>query len=415
MKKITFFFWDGWLDVSPTLLSMLTYCSKKEFEVDFIIRDNCVFELHSIEYFKSDKIRFHNVETKNWISNLCLVLITKIESLIRHTKTPIFIKIFYHVIYQLKYFSNFIELKKFQLKINRFKIKSKQIGIFIDTNSLISCSKKLKEFEHKYYLSLEILGKSISKYDWLNKILKKKESYILNHAIDLIIIQDEVRHQQLCDTLNLSKEINSFYLPNSIFKDQNDLKSDFFREKFNINKNDTVLLAAGMISEYVSSLEIACVMGKQDKVNNIKTIFHNRIKDDFEVDYLSKIRSVSNDNVILSLDPVPFNELYKIYSSIDIGLVIYNTKIEDLNYTEIGSASGKLFQFAKFGIPVIASNLKGLSNLVLKYELGVLIDSISEIPEATKKILENYGHYSKSSKNAFENYFSMDIILQKIL
>ena len=219
----------------------------------------------------------------------------------------------------------------------------------------------------------------------------------------------------MCDTLNLSKEINSFYLPNSIFKDQNDLKSDFFREKFNINKNDTVLLAAGMISEYVSSLEIACVMGKQDKVNNIKTIFHNRIKDDFEVDYLSKIRSVSNDNVILSLDPVPFNELYKIYSSIDIGLVIYNTKIEDLNYTEIGSASGKLFQFAKFGIPVIASNLKGLSNLVLKYELGVLIDSISEIPEATKKILENYGHYSKSSKNAFENYFSMDIILQKIL
>ena len=414
MKKITFFFWDGWLDVSPTLLSLLTYCSKNEFEVDFFIRDNNDFELNSIEYFNSKKIRFYKIETKNKLTKIFLIFISNFESIIRLTKNRVVLKILYQLIYQFKYLSNFIELKKFQSKVNRYEIKSNQIGIFIDPHILFSCAKKLKDFDRKFYLSLEILSKSDSKYDWHNKMLKNKESYLINSKIDLIIIQDEIRLKQLCQTLNLSKAINSFFLPNSIFKEQNDLKSNFFREKFSLNKNDTVLLAAGMISEYVSSLEIAKVMGRQVKINNIKTIFHNRIINDFDVDYIDKIRKFSNEKVFLSLEPVPFNELYKVYSSIDIGLVIYNTKINDLNYTEIGSASGKLFQFIKHGKPVICSNLNGLSDIVKKYKLGVVINSLDEITDAVLKIKNNYNFYSESSIYAFNNYFCMENFIEKI-
>lgn len=415
MKKITFFFWDGWLDVSPTLLSLLTYCKMKGYEVDFFIRDNKEYELKSIENFKSEKINFHKITTKNIFNKICLILVNKIESIIKKVKSNFLIKLLYQLIYQLNYISKFIELKKFELTIKKNRKNfTGGIGIFVDSLSAFTFRKHIDKFDDKFYLSLEILGSSVSRFDWFNYVIKKNETEFLNNHIDLIIIQDEIRLFQLVNTLNLNRKIKSFFLPNSIFKDDFVMKSDFFREKFNITNENKILLSAGMISEYVSSYDIAKVMGSQNQVKNIVTIFHNRLKDDYEEFYLNKIREVSNNKVLLSLEPVHFNDLFKIYSSVDIGLVIYNSKINDLNYTEIGSASGKLFQFAKFGIPVIASNIEGLKNLVKKYNLGVTIDSVEEIPNAIKEINKNYEFYSNSSKEAFESHLCMDVFLSKL-
>lgn len=415
MKKITFFFWDGWLDVSPTLLSMLTYCKIKGYEVDFFIKNNNEYELKSIEIFKSEKINFHTISTKNIFSKTFLIFVNKIEYLIKNTKSNFLIKLLYKLIYQLNYISKFIELKKFEFTIKKNKKNFiGGTGIFVDSLSAFTVRKHIDKFDDKLYLSLEILSRSVSRFDWFNYILKKNETNFLNNHIDLIIIQDEIRLLQLVNTLNLNRKIKSFFLPNSIFKDDFVMKSDFFREKFNISSEIKILLSAGMISEYVSSYDIAKVMGSQKELKNLVTVFHNRIKDDFEEFYLNKIRNVSNNKVLLSLEPVHFNDLYKIFSSVDIGLVIYNTKINDLNYTEIGSASGKLFQFAKFGVPVIASNIKGLKNLVKEYKLGVTIDSVEEIPNAIKEINNNYEFYSNSSKEAFENHLCMDVFLSKL-
>ena len=415
MKKITFFFWDGWLDVSPTLLSLLTYCKNKDYEVDFFIRDNKEYELKSIHDFKSEKINFYNISTKNIFSKTCIILVNKIEYLIKNVKSNFLIKLQYQIIYQLNYVSKFFELKKFEYTIKNDKKKfTGGTGIFVDSLSTYTIRKHIDKFDDKFYLSLEILGRSVSRFDWLNIIIKKNETEFLNNHIDLIIIQDEMRLFQLVNTLKLNRKIKSFFLPNSIFKDDYVKNSDFFREKFKISKENKILLAAGMISEYVSSYDVAKIMGSQELAKNIVTIFHNRLKDDFEDFYLNKIRNVSNNKVNLSLDPVHFNELYNIYSSVDIGLVIYNTKINDLNYTEIGSASGKLFQFAKYGVPVIASNIKGLQNLVNDHKLGVTIDSIDEIPNAIIEINNNYDFYSKSTKEAFENHFCMEIFLNKL-
>lgn len=415
MKKITIFFWDGWLDVSPTLLSILTFCKLKGYKVDFVLRDNCTFDSKSIEFFQNENIIFFKIQTINKFSILCSSLIKNIEKIINITKNKLLVRIFYHIIFQLKYLSSYKELKCFRKQIHNLSLSSNDIGIFIDSYSLFTCNKILNKFKVKYYLSLEILNKSEIKFDWLNFILKYKESSILNNQIDLVIIQDNIRFNQLMNSIHKINNINSFYLPNSVFKDEINIQSDFFREKFNISKEQKILLAAGMISEFVSSYDIAKVMGQQTLVSNITTIFHNRIKDDYEQFYLNKILDVSPKNFFLSLDPVPFNQLYKIYNSVNIGLVIYNSSIKDLNYTEIGSASGKLFQFAKYGIPVIASNLKGMTELVKTHNLGVIINSVDEIPDAILEINKKYDFYSKSALIAFEKHFCMEIYLDKIL
>ena len=415
MKKITVFFWDGWLDVSPTLLSILTFCKLKDYEVDFVLRDNYTFESKSIEFFQNDRIKFFKIRTSNKFSIFFNFLIKKIEKKINKTKKKIIINIFYQIIFQLKYLSTLIELMVFRKETNKLSLKSNDIGIFIDSYSLFTCRKLLNKFKTKYYLSLEILNKSEFKYDWLNHFIKKKESIILNNYIDLVIIQDYIRFAQLMNSIYKTKNIKSFYLPNSVFKDEINIQSDFFREKFNIPKEQKLILAAGMISDFVSSYDIAKIMGQQTLVSNITTIFHNRIKDDYEQFYLNKILAVSPKNFFFSLDPVPFNQLYKIYNSIDIGLVIYNSSIKDLNYTEIGSASGKLFQFAKYGIPVIASNLKGMTELVKNHNLGVIVNSVDEIPDAILEINEKYEFYSNSALLAFEKHFCMELYLDKIL
>ena len=77
----------------------------------------------------------------------------------------------------------------------------------------------------------------------------------------------------------------------------------------------------------------------------------------------------------------------------------------------IAKASGKLGFFLKHAKPVLASNFPSLSQLVEKYQFGIVINDPSdaqEIKVAIEKILGSYDMYSNNSKSCFEAEFDFE-------
>jgi glycosyltransferase involved in cell wall biosynthesis len=263
------------------------------------------------------------------------------------------------------------------------------------------------------YVSLEVLELSCDSPRPYYKIIKAAEVDFLKRNDVSVLIQDKYRKAYFEQTLGyrLSKV---HYLPNTVRKENSTIKKGhYFHDIFQLDKSSKIVLTAGMISEPVCSLEIAEVIGSSHSETNYTVVFHERLESKQNSSYHEKIRRAGKGKVLLSLKPVPFDELPKIFSSADIGMAIYSENAGD-NYSIIGSASGKLFQYLKYGLPVIVNNLPGLSDLVKKYEFGIVIESLTEIPGAIEKIFHDYETYSSNAKRAFEEELHIGIYLDRM-
>ena len=87
-----------------------------------------------------------------------------------------------------------------------------------------------------------------------------------------------------------------------------------------------------------------------------------------------------------------------------IGLVMY-TPSEDDNIDKIGLASGKFFRHLSLCQPVIVVDSPGISKVVRKYKLGVVIQDVGEIGKAYKLIMENYAYYQKNIERIYKEKF----------
>jgi len=84
----------------------------------------------------------------------------------------------------------------------------------------------------------------------------------------------------------------------------------------------------------------------------------------------------------------------------------------------MGLAAGKIGNYLKCGVPVIATNLPSLK-YIEDYKCGVLIDSFSELPTAIEKINKEYYTYRENTFRCYRELwdcsFYLDIILQTII
>ncbi|WP_281637401.1 hypothetical protein [Flavobacterium marginilacus] len=415
-KKIAIIFWDGWLGVAPTLLSLIEYFSEKENHIFVYLRDDNEYDLSIIETFDKNNVTFERIKSRRsslrikFIHKLTFVLNKLINTNLFSLKALSFIKNSFQNLEPYIYINNFSrQIKKNKEDFFDVTFCVDSIGLFAYEKSKIN-SKKIVN------LSLEISYDLKKKSNWLNMILKKNERNYLKGKISFTLIQDHFRWQ-IYKRINNILDDNFVLLPNSIrmnLENEKIKKSNFFYKKFNLDTETLIVLSAGMICDEVCSFEIAQAVGNYSFKNKTKIIFHNRLKNGEEDPYLDKVRTAGKENICLSLDPVLFSELHTVFNSAQIGLVIYNTNNTDENYNAIGAASGKLYQYLKYGLPLIASNTGGLRELVLENNLGVIVDTPSDIPSAIEKITSNYNWYSDNAKIAFEQKLNIDIFLKKI-
>lgn len=289
------------------------------------------------------------------------------------------------------------------------------ISIGVDTRGSIIALLKFYLFKQKFiYLSLEI--NDTSNFKKLARIIGILERLAYRKA-EGVIVQDRERFEALCEYQKYQHQ-HVFYLPNSTISSnltQAPSGQNFFRDKFGLSKENFpyIILQAGMLSEHVLSKTLASTFKFIDKYS---LILHSNKKISLDDPYIKSLQDINKKNLFLSLEPLPFDEIDKIFEAATIGLAFYE-KINS-NFTMISMASGKLSYYLKHGKPVLVSKLDSLAQLVEKYKLGVVIKNPAdhvEIRSAIELILSSYDVYSKNAKSCFQAEFDFTEKIKPIL
>lgn len=385
------FFYEGYISLSPTIFNFSKLLDINGYLVT-------IFATQNNEIPQPEKIG----------SRVRIVYFPKIFSLYLFLQRPILkslIRTSEMLVFSLQIFSCLLPIER-----QTEKLKS-NINVGVDLHGLSVALLCYYFFRQKFiFLSLELeQPENLFRYVFkpFSKIAK-----LAYRKSECIIVQDEDRFKTLCEYYQYQHP-KVFYLPNSPI---NDLSPDvntknFFREKFNLSqeKFPYIVLQAGMISDNVCAKSLAHSFASID--NGCALILHGVDAEGLreEHPYIRSLRQVNSKNLFLSLNPLPFEEVDKIYTSSTIGLALY-ANLGD-NFIKIAKASGKLGFFLKHAKPVLVSNFPSLSQLVEKYQFGIVINDPSdaqEIKVAIEKILGSYDMYSNNSKSCFEAEFDFE-------
>ncbi|MFB2837563.1 hypothetical protein [Floridanema evergladense] len=391
-KSCSIFFYEGYVGIAPTVINATKLLVRNGYSVNIYGRDNKYAEPGEM----GEKVRiFYFREFSNKFELLSYMGLKKDSSG------------FKFIIYAIQCL---IQV----LKNSRASEQKKQINIGIDVYGSIAALLSFYLFKQKFlFLSLELreLNKFSSIIGSLAKLAYKKSA--------AAIVQDEDRFATLCEQYEY-RHPKVFYLPNSPLNEPNSFtdenSANYFREKFNLSQErfPYIILQAGTIDEIFLSKPIAEAFASID--NGCALIFHEPFPKPLTHPYIKSIQSVNSKNLFISTDPVPYQEVDKIYASATICLALYQAC--DDNCSKIAMASGKLAHSLKMGKPVIVNDLPSLRELTEKYQFGFIIKEPfdpEEIKMAIEAIVNDYEMYSRNAKLCFEAEFDFEKKMEPIL
>lgn len=241
-----------------------------------------------------------------------------------------------------------------------------------------------------YYFSLEFYEKQDD--------LKIAESYFSKRAVR-VLTQDKYRARILSKLLNIeTTKISVVY--NSTIGEILNAKSNFIREKFNIENSKRVVLASGTLLK-ITGVDII-LDSLQQWSDDYVLVLHGWSADKNIIKLIEDARHQYSGKVFFSDKPLPHKDKFKVFSSVDIGLMFY--KPVNLNLKYASWSSGKFFDFARCGVPVIAYDIPNMKQLVADNHCGLVLDNFNRLPEAFSEIIENYEYYSSGCYHAYEKY-----------
>lgn len=264
-----------------------------------------------------------------------------------------------------------------------------------DTNILYTLTRTMKRTCFIYY-NLEIYTPYMEKYIQKQGILLDLRclvSYIQNKYKEVLfvkrckvfVIQDRLRKRT--SAKYFISHPNTLLIPNS----------------YNIDMDGMITERHGMIySGGLSKNTLESLISGLDPNIHVPLTFSGWSDEWFKVQY-KIIREKHPEIKIISqkLSPEDFSNYLKKYA---VGLIWYSpTKDENVN--NIGLSSGKLFKHLSIGQPVIVNESPGLSRVVNKLKLGVVIKDVSELEMAYKQIMENYQYYQRQIKKVYVKFF----------
>jgi len=396
-KACYMFFYEGYVSLAPTILNLSKLLDKCGYIVTILATQNNEIP-QPAKIGNRVKVRY-------------FPKIIKLYLFFEQPRLRILVRILEVFIFCFQSFAYLLENNP-----RRERIKT-NINIAIDLHGSVVALLWFYFFKHKFiFLSLEL--EQPRKFKYISKPFSKIAKLAYKKSAG-VIVQDEDRFKTLCEYYQYQHP-KVFYLPNSTLNDWvPDAKAaQFLREKFNLRSAEFpyIVLYAGQLNDVVYSKALAHAFASID--NGCALIFHGvdprGLKE--KEPYIQSLRQVNSKNLFLSLNLLPHDQVDKIYASSTIGIAFYANP--DDNHTKIAMASGKLAQYLKHGKPVLVSNFTSLSQLVEKYQIGIVINDPSDVQEikvAIDKILSDYDRYSKNAKYCFEAEFDFAKKMEPIL
>lgn len=103
------------------------------------------------------------------------------------------------------------------------------------------------------------------------------------------------------------------------------------------------------------------------------------------------------------------NELRKLARHHHVGIALYDKGTRSATYY---TDPGKVKTYIELGLPVIMSNTSAIAEYVNKYKAGIVIDALSELPDAIKDLRDTYQQYLNGVQS-FSNYFEYERYYKK--
>jgi hypothetical protein len=265
------------------------------------------------------------------------------------------------------------------------------------------------------YLSFEMFFKDelIKK----GQLLEKQEEIIASRNALFIIIQDKTRGRLLSKENDISLDQMEF-MPVAPRGNALPLRSNYLRQRFNIDKNKIIILHSGTFRDWTCADELidSLTTWPDDKALVIHTHYNKYgLTDD---PYISALKKIFNKNLFVSSTPLNQREYQDMVCSADIGLVFYKPNhippFGGKNIQNIGLSSGKFASYTKCGLPIICGRQKVYEEIINKYKLGMYSDQFSEIPYLADQIRKNWDLYSQESLRFFNEQLDFNIYWQKI-
>ena len=234
---------------------------------------------------------------------------------------------------------------------------------------------------------------------------KKKMAELLPKA-DVVIACELNRARIMRIWFNLDE--TPFVMPNKPYFELQCETSSKIEELRKVLLGKNVILYQGILSNDRSLQTIAKALTIVKKRFTLLVI--GKAISCSEADVLNELKEIYDDIIYGGFFPAPQHLL--VTEMARIGIAIYDTS----SINNMLCAPNKIFEYSKFGIPIIGSDIPGLQLTVEKNSAGICIntDDASEIAKAIERIDCEYDYYSAGARKL---YASVDnqIVVKKIL
>ncbi len=361
MKKITFLLNSPFLDKIPSLKSLITYLAQQGHDITIITTKD---EKYLVSHFRE--------------SNITQILVKRRT---RKVELPTSVKLIF--------------------KIMKHSLCTKTdyyIGGDGVSNRLL------------YYISKFI---SIRKINFLLEYPNLKDHSEMNilQSADYIITHDKWHGDFLVKNFSVQQD-RLLFLPNATSSPEKYDKSTYFYDKLNISRDRHIILHSGGLGDWFCCKDLAKNALGWDPTNVL--VFHTSLKTAEDEYYLDMKENVaSSENIFFSTQPVDSSMLDELVGSAYIGIATYSVDVLGYRALYMGLAAGKIGNYLKCGVPVIATRLPSL-DYIENYECGILVDDLCEIEDAISKIGEKYESYSKNAHKCYQELWESSRYLKRI-
>jgi len=244
-------------------------------------------------------------------------------------------------------------------------------------------------------LELNVLEESASWREWA----AKQVEVVLSQQAIFTLTQHVLRAAVLAKENHLDPDrillaYNSPIGPPCVAKDA------WLREMFGIGPDKIIVLAVGSLIAEHSILELA--QAALHWPDNYVLVVHGWFADPTYERQVRALASVRSDHIHISTQLLSPPDKYRVFQSADIGLVFFTPV--NVNMRLGGVSAGKLFDFARCGVPVIASDLPGMRELVQDRGWGVVVPTPAEIETVLDQLMTSYDSHSASAVETYEEY-----------
>ena len=257
----------------------------------------------------------------------------------------------------------------------------------------------VKILSHQFVLSVLELYDQGSLYD---RFLKK----YINHAT-LILCCEKHRAQIMKAYYSLKQD--PFVLPNKPYELVDNLDADALsaevKEKISGLKDKFIVLYQGIVTPDRPLDKVALALSD---INNEQIVFvvMGRATEDMK----NKIRGCYTNTVFMDYVPSPQHLLVTKYANIGIANYDYS------NLNNLFCAPNKIYEYAKFGVPMLVSKNIGLTETVGNYGAAECVDfdNVNCIKNGIQKIFSSNQEYSQKAL-AFYEKTDNSLVMQEIM